>query len=33
MPKAYKCAFCGALLKHDAVHQHVQHQCPKKPKR
>mgnify|MGYP001564508454 CR=1 FL=1 len=33
MPKSYKCAFCGKLLKHDDVHQHVQHQCPKKPKR
>lgn len=32
-PKTYTCAFCGKPLKHDAVHQHVQHTCPKRPKR
>ena len=31
--KLYQCPYCSALLKHDDVHQHVQHTCPKKNKR
>lgn len=31
--KTYYCGRCGAILKHDEVHQHVQHTCPKKTKR
>lgn len=33
MPKLYQCGLCGKKLKHDDVHQHVQHTCPKKNKR
>ena len=30
MAKRYPCPYCGAQLKHDAMHQHVQHTCPKR---
>lgn len=33
MAKRYTCPYCGEALKHDDVHQHVQHTCPKRPKR
>lgn len=33
MAKKYTCPYCGTALKHDEVHQHVQHTCPKKYKR
>ena len=31
--KRYTCAYCGKALTHDAVHQHVQYTCPKKPRK
>ena len=31
--KQFVCRGCKALIDHDKMHQHVQHECPKKPKR
>lgn len=31
--KRYQCPYCSAMLKHDEVHKHVQHECQKRPKR
>lgn len=33
MAKQYQCGMCGKMLKHDDVHRHVQHECPKRIKR
>lgn len=31
--KRYACPYCGKMMGHDQVHQHVQHTCPKRTKR
>lgn len=31
--KKYQCAYCGAMLRHGEVHNHVQHTCPRRPKK
>ncbi len=31
--RLYKCPYCSTMLKHDDVHRHVQHICPRRPKK
>lgn len=31
--RLYKCPYCGAMLRHGEVHNHVQHTCPRRPKK
>lgn len=32
-PKLYACPYCGTMLQHKDVHNHMQQTCPRRKKR